>query len=106
MEVSSSLDVCIPHTMEDHILDYKSVEIYRKLLTKFIDFIKKSGRFFRNFNAKSNNCSLQPMGINSLVAIPKFVASYLELENPEKYTGHCFRKSSVTALSDKQGRAY
>ena len=40
------------------------------------------------------------MGRNTIGAVPKFIASYLELDNADKYTGHCFRRSSATALAD------
>ena len=60
----------------------------------------KNGRFFRNFNIKAKNYSVQPMGINSIAAIPKFIASFLQLKNPERFTGHCFRRSSATVLAD------
>ena len=31
---------------------------------------------------------------------PKFVASYLELEQPERYTGHSFRRTAATVLAE------
>ncbi|OAF64743.1 hypothetical protein A3Q56_07544 [Intoshia linei] len=31
--------------------------------------------------------------------IPKFIARFLNLNNPSKYTGHCFRRSAATALA-------
>ena len=60
----------------------------------------KKGRLFQNYNAKSKRYSGQPMGRNMIGSVPKFIARYLELENPELYTGHCFRRSSATALAD------
>lgn len=32
--------------------------------------------------------------------MPKVIATYLKLPNPEYYTGHCFRRSSATVLDD------
>lgn len=32
--------------------------------------------------------------------MPKAIATYLNLPNPEYYTGHCFRRSSATLLAD------
>lgn len=36
-------------------------------------------------------------------SIPKQVAEYLDLANPNQYTGHCFRRSSATILVDAGG---
>lgn len=84
----------IPRIINDAVCSCAIVEKYMDAV------IGKTGRFFRNFNIKANNYAKQPMGINSIAAIPKFIASYLHLENPEKYTGHCFRRSSAIALAD------
>ena len=71
------------------------------IIQKYFDAVpKKSGRFFINCNTKSNSFAGQPMGRNTIGAVPKFIASYLELDNADKYTGHCFRRSSATALAD------
>ena len=40
------------------------------------------------------------MGRNTIGAIPSFIASFLGLDKPDLYTGHCFRRSSATALAD------
>lgn len=39
------------------------------------------------------------MGIHSFGNMPSKIASYLKLDNPKQYTGHCFRRSSATALA-------
>ena len=49
---------------------------------------------------KSNKYTEQPMGRNTIGSIPKYIANFLELPSPDSYTGHCFRRSSVTALAD------
>lgn len=44
-----------------------------------------SNRFFLTYrNAK---CSVQPIGKNTLSAMPKKIAEYLKLEDPQSYTG-------------------
>jgi hypothetical protein len=35
--------------------------------------------------------------------VPKTIAAFLELPNPELYTGHCFRRSSATHISNSGG---
>ena len=42
----------------------------------------------------------QPMGRNTIGGTPKFIANFLGLADPERYTGHCFRRSSTTVLAD------
>ncbi|XP_031347063.1 uncharacterized protein LOC116173590 [Photinus pyralis] len=51
-------------------------------------------RFFLNY--QNGKCTKQPVGINKIGSIPKQVATFLKLNNPELYTGHCFRRSSAT----------
>jgi hypothetical protein len=38
----------------------------------------------------------QPMGINKIGGTP----SYLKLQEPQLYSGHCFRRTSATLLAD------
>ncbi|KAK4874768.1 hypothetical protein RN001_014128 [Aquatica leii] len=35
--------------------------------------------------------------------MPKSIATFLNLPNPENYTGHCFRRSSVSELANRGG---
>ncbi|KAL7294257.1 hypothetical protein TKK_0012273 [Trichogramma kaykai] len=42
----------------------------------------------------------QPVGINKFGSMPKEVATYLDLPNPNMYTGHSFRRTSGTLLVD------
>lgn len=55
-------------------------------------------RFFLNY--RDGKCLRQVIGINSIGSIPKAVATYLKLKNPETYTGHTFRRTSATLLAD------
>lgn len=55
-------------------------------------------RFFINY--KKGKCSVQCVGINTFGKMPAEIASYLGLPNPERYTGHSFRRSSATFLAD------
>lgn len=53
--------------------------------------------FLRYVNGK---CTVQPVGINKLSSIPSVIASFLNLEHPETYTGHSLRRSSTTLLAE------
>lgn len=54
--------------------------------------------FFVNF--QKGRCTKQVIGINKLGNMPKQIAIYLNLDNPEIYTGHCFRRTAATVLVD------
>jgi integrase len=41
-----------------------------------------------------------PLGQNTLRKIPQSIAQFLELQFPETFTGHCFRRTSATSLAD------
>lgn len=58
----------------------------------------ENDRFFLLY--KNNKCHKQNVGIHKIGAIPFEIASYLKLSNAKEYTGHCFRRSSVTLLAD------
>lgn len=55
-------------------------------------------RFFINY--KKGKCSIQCVGVNTFGKMPTEIAAYLRLPNPERYTGHSFRRSSATFLAD------
>ena len=40
------------------------------------------------------------MGINTLYSVGKDIAEFLGLDEPDKYTGHTFRRTSATELSN------
>jgi integrase len=58
-------------------------------------------RFFLKF--RQGKCVNSPTGINTMGKISKEIASFLQLPNPELYTGHCFRRSSATHLANHGG---
>lgn len=58
-------------------------------------------RFFLNY--RQEKCTKQPVGINKLGSVPKVVAKYLHLNDPELYTSHCLRRTSATILVDAGG---
>lgn len=57
-----------------------------------------SDRFFVNYQL--GKCTRQVMGKHKLGGMPKTIAEYLNLPEPEKYTGHSFRRTSTTFLAD------
>lgn len=73
---------------------YEIVKKYTKLRPKH----GKCNRFFLNY--VQGKCTQQPIGINKIGNIPKQIADYLNLPNPELYTSHSFRRTSATLLAD------
>ncbi|KAJ8685521.1 hypothetical protein QAD02_021314 [Eretmocerus hayati] len=49
---------------------------------------------------RSGKCTTRVMGINKIGQMPKRIATWLGLENPEEYTGHSFRRTSATLLAN------
>ncbi|KAJ8912672.1 hypothetical protein NQ315_011031 [Exocentrus adspersus] len=45
-------------------------------------------------------CTVQPVGKNTFGEIPSIIAKYLGLSDPDKYTGHCMRRTSATLLAE------
>lgn len=57
-----------------------------------------TARFF--ILQRGNRCFGQPIGKNTIALMPRRIASFLNLENPNSYTGHSFRRSSTTMAAD------
>ncbi|KAL7298012.1 hypothetical protein TKK_0009020 [Trichogramma kaykai] len=55
-------------------------------------------RFFLNYH--NGACTRQPIGINKFGSMPKEIAKFLCLPNPELYTGHAFRRTSAVLLNE------
>ncbi|XP_026318551.1 uncharacterized protein LOC113229237 [Hyposmocoma kahamanoa] len=55
-------------------------------------------RFFIQY--RNGKCTRQPMGINKIGATAREIATFLDLKEPQLYTGHCFRRTSATLLAD------
>jgi hypothetical protein len=80
------------------IIDYLSyIRKYMALRPPHAD----TPRFFLKYG--QNKCTKQPVGINSFGKMPSAIAAYLNLPNPELYTGHSFRRSSATMLASSGG---
>lgn len=45
-------------------------------------------------------CTNQVVGINTFGSCPLQIARYLKLDDPEKYTGHAFRRTSATIMAN------
>lgn len=61
----------------------------------------KNQRFFVGY--RNGKCVQQVVGIHTIGSVPKKIATFLKLENPELYTGHSFRRTSATMLVENGG---
>ena len=43
----------------------------------------------------------QHLGIGQIKEVPKFIARFLKLENPESYTGHALRGTAATEMANQ-----
>lgn len=81
--------------IEDNNLNLKSIfQNYIKLRPENIP----NKRLFLNY--RNGKCTVHPIGVNAITKVPSDIAKYLNLPNPEHYTGHCFRRSSGILISD------
>ncbi|KAL1514369.1 hypothetical protein ABEB36_003637 [Hypothenemus hampei] len=79
-------------------------ETWITLIRKYIELrpsYTSHQRFFLTY--RRGKCIPSPIGINKIGEVPKNIAKFLKLPNPEKYTGHCFRRSSASNLANKGG---
>mmetsp|Transcript_28180 Transcript_28180/g.38777 ORF Transcript_28180/g.38777 Transcript_28180/m.38777 type:complete len:425 (-) Transcript_28180:163-1437(-) len=64
----------------------------------------RKGRFFRKLLSNSVRGiypSNTPIGKNSCASVGKQIATFLELPNPQSYTGQCWRGTAATILADE-----
>lgn len=76
-------------------------EKYVETVQRYIDLRPSSvdtQKFFINY--QNGKCTKQTIGINKIGRMPREIAKWLGLSNPESYTGHSFRRTSTTLLAD------
>lgn len=56
------------------------------------------GRLFRKF--RNNKPTKQPLGYHYFEKVARSIATFLQIENSEKYTSHSFRRSAATIISN------
>lgn len=84
------------------IIDRPDEDIsYLTIFRKYYNLRPINASFRRFFCAYRNGkCINQVVGLCTIGKIPSRIATYLCLKNPNTYTGHAFRRSSVTLLAD------
>jgi integrase len=83
---------------EEGEIDYLS--ICRKYISLRPANATTSRLFIKYQNGK---CTNQNIGMNTVAKVPKDIAEFLKLPEPQLYTGHCFRRTSATLLANAGG---
>lgn len=98
-DLGSKLLVKIPDNKTKKPRSFVINEIYMPLYRKYVacrpENFESCRFFFKYSNGKG--CR-QVVGIHQFGKMPQIVAKFLNLPNADKYTGHCFRRSSATIL--------
>lgn len=82
-------------TITDDDCPYQPCELVRKYLSLRPPQMK-SNRLFIGY--RKGKCVAQNVGTHAVAAVPKNIAIFLKLEQPETYTGHSMRRSSASML--------
>lgn len=82
------------------VIPEKYVEIIRKY-KNLRPSNTKLDRFFLSY--KQGKCKNQVIKKHWIAAILSRMASYLNLENPKTYTGHCIRRTTATIFYNHGG---
>ena len=104
MEQGQLLLVSLPDTKNSKPRSFTINEEFAKIINKYRILRPKNAtvdRFFLNF--QNGKCSIQPIGKNKIAGMPKHIAAWLKLPNPENYTGHAYRRTGATLLANGEG---
>lgn len=95
-----TLYVKIPKTKTDKPRSFTLEGEYYKIFKKYEDLRSKVDTERKDFFLQMQNgqCTKQVIGVNTFGEMPKKVAKFLGLDEPNKYTGHAWRRTSATLL--------
>ena len=52
---------------------------------------------------REGKCVAQPAGMHTIGGVPRKVAEFLGLDEPEKFPGYCFRRSGASMVAESCG---
>lgn len=67
-----------------------------ELLKKWLEMRKEKSKDRLFLSTNKHGLTNNPIGINKIGTYPSEVAEYLGLEEPKKFTGHCWRRCAAT----------
>lgn len=103
-DLGSAYLINVPNTKTKIIRNFMITDKFYEICKKYASLRPStitSNIFFLNY--QNGKCTTQRMGINKFTIMARQIASYLNLPNPETYSGHSFRRSSATVLVDAGG---
>lgn len=83
--------------MRTFVIEGPFLEVYKKYTSLRVANAKHPNFFLKYQNGK---CYNQVIGRDKIGKMPKETAEFLKLPNSEEYTGHAYRRSSATILSN------
>ncbi|MCX5798317.1 MAG: hypothetical protein NTU90_01910 [Proteobacteria bacterium] len=91
----------VPKTYEIHITGDREVGIIKRYMALFNE--DDEGALLRKlvYRGSMIKATKSPIGKNTIPAAGKHCAIYIGKENPQLFTGHCWRRASATLLSEK-----
>ncbi|PSN56030.1 hypothetical protein C0J52_21359, partial [Blattella germanica] len=95
--LGSSLLVSIPNSKTDVSRAFTVTGIYYGICKKYMNLRPEAckSQYFFFVNYYCGKCTVQNVGINKFGNMGKQISTYLNLPDPQSYTGHCFRRSSA-----------
>ena len=95
-------EVIVPNTKNKKPHKFQITGNYVDMISRYWKLrpanITTHNRFFINY--QNGKCTSQPIGKNQIAKMPSQVATFLNLEDAAKYTGHSYRRSGAKLLAD------
>lgn len=103
-DLGSTLLITIPKTKTKVIRKFTISDHFYNIVKKYMN-LRPSHVVINSFflNYQKSKCTIQRIGKNKFAIIGRQIAMYLKLPNPDRYTGHCYRRSSATLYIDGGG---
>lgn len=105
-DTGSQLVITIPHSKTNirrlfSVINEANGINFLEMFRKYTALRPKNFKeFFLFLGYRRGKCIAQRVGIHSIGGTPKKIAQFLKLKNSDKYTGHCFRRTSATFLAN------
>lgn len=97
--------VNLNRTKTSKIRDFLIDKKFYPLIKKYVELRLPNApvkHFFTQYKIKNEECTVTPVGINTIYAQPRVIANYLKLSKGN-YTGHSFRRSGSTFVVESGG---
>lgn len=93
--------ISINATKNDYSGQFIVGELFYNVMKKYITLRPNdygSDRFFVRY--ENGKCIRQEIGRHTVGKTPERIAAFVNLENNQRYTGHCFRRTAATLASE------